>query len=95
MLAKILFKNFLQLFLFLNIFVYSLQEVNSCSKDSPIKFNNSCVSRICDKYEYDNKICILDNEIIKNQWLNRITNVSNALSYKYVDPICRDNILII
>ena len=92
---EIIFNNFFQLFLLLNIFVYSLQEVNSCPKDSPIKYNNSCVSRFCNQLEYNNKTCILDNEIVRIQWLNKIVKVSKDLSYKYANPICKDNILII
>ena len=93
--AKIIFKSFLSLLILLNILDYSLQEVNSCPKDSPIKYNNNCVTRFCNKSECNNNICSINNEQIKIQWLNEIIRVSNSISYKYVDPIYKDNILII
>ena len=93
--SKLIFKIFLSLLILLNILDYSSQEVNSCPKDSPIKYNNNCVTRFCNKSEYDNNICSINNEQIKIQWLNDIIRVSNSVSYKYVNPIYKDNILII
>jgi hypothetical protein len=56
-------------FLFLNL---SIQEIQECSKDTPIKYQNICSLKYCTESEFINENCILNNDIIKTQWLNNI-----------------------
>ena len=79
----------------MNILKYSLQQIDNCPKEAPIRYNNNCQVRYCNENEYLNGICIIDNEIIADQWLNRIEKVTNGEYYKYAIPIYHNNILVI
>ena len=59
----------------LNIFLLIDSVLNLCSnRNSPILLtsNNSCVLKYCDENDFKNEICIKDNDIIRDQWLNNI-----------------------
>lgn len=52
--------------------VLSLNYCNDIKKPIFLTLNNTCVLQYCTQLEYDNNICIKDNQIIKTQWLNNI-----------------------
>ena len=55
--------------LFLKIIQYCLFE--KCTIDNPFLINNNC-AKSCKKEDIDSKLCVLDNAIIKKQYLNNI-----------------------
>ena len=58
---------------------------NECDRDTPIRLNNgSCVMTYCSKEEYESKKCIIDNSIIKTQFLNNLMNFGD-ISFRYFD----------
>ena len=47
--------------------------VNECERDKPIKLiDGQCVSQYCTKEQLKSGECLVDNGIIKKQWLNNI-----------------------
>ena len=65
------------------IFIIDLSLSNcECQVDSPILKNNSCQLFYCSKEDFENEICIIDNEIIKTQWLNNLL-LFNEKNYRY------------
>ena len=62
----------------LNIFVYIFSFLilkvskEECNKEIPIYKNNECVNIFCTEIEFQNGDCIINNSIIKDQWLNKI-----------------------
>ena len=76
------FKKVIFLFLFFN---FSFQEIEKCPKDIPIKYQNECNLKYCTESEYQNGNCVVNNDIIKSQWLNNIILIGD-ISYKYSYP---------
>ena len=75
--------NFLLIFLF--VFIMSEQIYSKCLKNTPILLKNgSCVLKYCTETEYINKVCIIDNEIIKTQWLNNIIKIGDK-NFRYIN----------
>ena len=60
---------FQAIFIFLN---YKNFTKCYCPKDNPIKKNGECSSEFCTEDDFKNSICLIDNEIVKTQWLNNI-----------------------
>ena len=70
-------KNKYSNFLIKMIFLLLLIDIcsNYCddiSKPILLSGDNTCVMKYCSEEEFKNKICIKDNNIIRNQWLNNI-----------------------
>ena len=60
---------------------------NECDRSFPIKISDgSCVLRFCTEAEFNNKDCILDNQIVKTQYLNNIIIVGDPDSSNCPDP---------
>ena len=61
---------------FIFIFILSILKVESteCPKDRPILISSTgeCKLEYCSKEQFDSKDCILNNAIIKTQWINNI-----------------------
>ena len=49
----------------------SLSECN-CDLNTPIKKSGTCQLIYCTEDEFKSEVCIIDNEIIKTQWLTNI-----------------------
>ena len=64
-----LFSEFKIFLLFIIILNQSFQE---CPKDYPILKYDNCTSDYCTKEQFYRKECIINNDIIKTQWLNNI-----------------------
>ena len=54
-----------------------------CPRETPIKKNNKCVLEFCSYNEYLEKICILDNPIVKKQFLKDI-KILGEKDYKHL-----------
>ena len=64
------------------IFIYTiiiliLEINNECSKEEPIYTSDGCQIIYCDEDEFQNGDCIIDNSIMKIQWLNKINLFGN------------------
>ena len=59
----------LEIILFLKLIDYCL--FGECDRNSPFLFNDVCVQS-CEKENINSKLCIIDNKIIKSQYLNNI-----------------------
>jgi len=73
------------IFLYL-VFFQMLGVNNQCDKETPIrkKIDNNCYNTYCTENEFQNGDCIIDNPIIKTQWLNKLfylgDNIINILT---------------
>ena len=62
--------------------LFNVLFLEECPRENPIRRNdNSCVNQ-CDDYQYKSLECILDNKIIKTQYLNDIIFVGEG-GYRY------------
>ena len=69
-----IFKKFLFVIILLkNIPLFNFE----CSVEEPILKNNICSLEYCSKEEYSNGVCIINNFIIRNQWLNDIISLND------------------
>ena len=76
-----LFSEFKIFLLFIIILNQSFQE---CPKDYPILKYDNCTSDYCTKEQFYRKECIINNDIIKTQWLNNIIDLEMT-HFKYVN----------
>ena len=58
--------------------------LSECPITEPILVNGNCEMKNCSKEEFDSKSCIINNTIIKIQWLNNIIMIG-GLSYRYIN----------
>ena len=59
---------------------------NQCSKDFPILKNQKCKAIYCTKKEFEEKTCVINNDIVKKQWFNNINTFpkeSTNVKYAY------------
>ena len=86
-------KNFLFQIIFYSIIIL-LQILNcnalNCNKARPIEKDNACVLTYCTEEEFNSSTCIINNQIIKTQWLNNILPVSD-MNYRYINPFLTSN----
>ena len=54
----------------------------NCDLDTPILVNGVCKLQYCTETEYENEFCIIDNDIIKTQWLSNIIRFDDL--YRFV-----------
>ena len=73
--------------LFLKVIQYCL--LNQCNKDNPFLFNGNCAPS-CKKEDLDSNVCILNNEIIKTQFLNNIIYIKHE-DLTYNDIVISEN----
>ena len=71
---------------FINLIEYCK---SSCPKDSPFLKDEVCLS-CCTNDEINNKICIIDNEIMKTQFINKINYLSGN-GYNYLNMAVTQN----
>ena len=78
MLIKESFSFMLSFILIIRLIKLSL---NECDRETPILFNNeTCKSMSCTNSQFSLKQCIVNNSIIRNQWLNNIITVGKTNS---------------
>ena len=65
---------FINNIIFYSIFFMQLPvSLSECNRNTPILVNNNyCELKYCTKEEYKSGNCIIDNSIVKTQWLNNI-----------------------
>ena len=73
--------------IFFYLFIFLILEINNqCDKETPIrkKSDNNCYNIYCTEIEFQNGDCIIDNPIIRTQWLNKLfylgDNIINILT---------------
>lgn len=69
---------------------FSLNDCNDRSYPIFISSNETCEMKFCTEEEFDNNVCVKDNEIIRVQWLNNIIKLGpikyrNSKLAKYQD----------
>ena len=62
----------------------------SCNITHPILKNGKCDSIYCTPKEFNSSECIINNPIIKNQWLTNLIPISD-LNFRYIDPVLSKN----
>ena len=78
MLIKESFSFTLRFILIIRLIKLSL---NECDRETPILFNNeTCKSMSCTNSQFELRQCIVNNSIIRNQWLNNIIIVGKQNS---------------
>ena len=79
------YKKSNSLFLFNLIFFLHIikAEIPECSKDQPILISGQCKLKYCTKNQFDLKQCILNNNIVKTQWINNLI-IFGDNSYRYL-----------
>ena len=60
-----------------------IHDDNTCPKDKPILKNGICTLEYCSEREYENKNCIISNDIIKTQWIGDFPHDSNQCHLLY------------
>jgi len=71
-------------------FLFFIQIIELCTplcpqKNSPFLKEGVCLD-YCSKEEIDEKLCVVENEVIKNQWINNINYLSEG-NYKYINLV--------
>ncbi len=73
--------------LFIKIINYC--KLSRCNKDNPLLKEEGCISS-CTTDEINNGKCLIENEIIKTQWLNNIIYIGEE-KYLYINVIASEN----
>ena len=76
-------KLFIILFQIVLLFNIIKTQTNECSKQTPFLISDECKNS-CTKEEYDSKVCILNNNIIKSQNLTNIIYLGD-FKFRYVN----------
>ena len=75
---------FFFLFNYIIIFAFINAEIAECEKDIPILISRECKLEYCSKEQFDSKYCIINNTIIKTQWINNFIVFSDK-TYSYLN----------
>ena len=59
------------------LFLLIVEINNECDKSIPIYKNDECLNVYCTEDEFKNGDCIINNSIIKTQWLNKLIFLGN------------------
>ena len=85
--VKIFKIEFYLIFQSIIIFLKQIDFSNSsCSKEIPIYKDGKCQSIYCTAKDFENKICLIENDTIKTQWLNNFINF-NEERYRFTNMI--------
>ena len=82
--------NIFIIYLFLNIIRYCLFETCN-NRDNPYLFNGKECVKSCEEEKIKSNICILDNEIIKTQYLNNIIHFKEEHAEYFNFEISEEN----
>ena len=72
------------LFNLIYLFQIFKAEINDCPKEKPILISGECKLQYCSKDKFASKECIINNEIIKTQWLNNFIFIGDQ-SFRYIN----------
>ena len=70
------------IFIFFLLFI-SINSLDKCNLNTPIMKNNNCVLDYCTDEQYEDSTCIIENEIVKTQWLTNIIWVGEQY-FRYI-----------
>ena len=76
-------KIILFLFSLIILFYIIKTEIIECSKDQPILISGQCKLEYCTKKQFELKQCIVNNTIVKTQWINNLI-IFGDNSYRYL-----------
>ena len=65
-------EKYVLLFIIISNHLLPFYKAEDCPKESPIKYNGICDIRKCSQDELENENCIISNEKVKIQWINKI-----------------------
>ena len=80
---KTLSYAFIIFFKYIFIFDIIKAQTTECPKDKPILISGECKLEYCSKSQFDSKYCIVNNSIVKNQWINNFIIIGDY-SYRYI-----------
>ena len=86
-LKKIIYRKSIIIFLIIHLiltFHIILADIVECTKNKPILISNECKLEYCTKKQFESKECIINNTVIKNQWLNNIIFIGDKY-YRYIN----------
>ena len=86
-LKKIIYRKTIIIFLIIHLiftFHIILAVITECTKDKPILISKECKLEYCTKKQFESKECIINNTVIKNQWLNNIIFIGDKY-YRYIN----------
>jgi len=86
-LKKIIYRKTIIIFLIIHLiftFHIILADITECTKDKPILISKECKLEYCTKKQFESKECIINNTVIKNQWLNNIIFIGDKY-YRYIN----------
>lgn len=66
------------------MFLIKSIRTQNCTRKIPILKDGSCVLEYCTQYEFNKKICVIDNQIVKTQWLNDIIWIGDQ-NFRYIN----------
>ena len=84
---------FLQtIILYFSFFLFLQQTCKglTCDKTRPILKDNTCDSIYCTKEEFISTTCIINNDIIKTQWLTNIIEITDIYN-RFIHPFLTSN----
>ena len=81
---KIIPKYFYLSFFIIIYFEIIIVKSIDCPRNAPILSPEGCKMQYCSKNQFDSGKCIINNTIIKTQWLNNIIKIG-GLKYRYVN----------
>ena len=72
--------------LFHSLFIFKIikSQNSECGRNQPFFASNQCTSEPCPKNRSDSKDCIINNTIIKTQWLNNIILIGGS-GFRYIN----------
>ena len=75
--------NFIFLLNIISLFNIIKAEITECSKQQPILISSQCKLEYCSKEQFDLKQCIINNTIVKTQWINNLI-IFGENPYRYL-----------
>ena len=73
------------------IFFYIIKtEIKECPKEQPILISGQCKLEYCTKNQFDLNQCIVNNTIVKTQWINNLI-IFGDNSYRYLSYVSFSN----
>ena len=75
---------FIILIQLLLLFPSNQEDLSECLINTPISKNGQCTNEYCTKEQFESKVCLINNTIIKTQWLNNIIFIGNS-KFRYIN----------
>lgn len=72
------------IFFIISISLFDFSKSEECPRDRPILKENECLMTYCIPQEYENKTCIISNQLQRNQWINNF----HIFGQRYLSHVC-------